>query len=411
MSWRQSLGVLRFASYRNLWLGQGISMFGSNMRNAAVLWHITLLAPADQRSLALGTVGLARIVPIIGCSLLAGVLADAVNRRRLLLIVNTVLLVVSSGLTWLTYNDALGTGSLYLLAALVAGAATFDNPARNSFFPTLVPREELAHAITLNSLGFHVAAAVGPAVGGLVIASHGVAAVYAIDALTFLAIVLLVLRIPADTGHSGSDKRATLSRAAAWDGVRFVFGNPLIRASMLLDFVATFFASATFLLPVYAQDILQVGPRGYGMLSSAMAIGSVLTSFAAVPIMGKLVQRGKVLLWSVVAYGVATIAFGFSHWFWLSLVCLVLAGAADTVSTICRQIIRQLETPDELRGRMASVNLLFFQGGPQLGELEAGLVAHALGPMFSVVSGGAACVVAVAWVAAKVPVLRHYRSH
>jgi MFS family permease len=410
MSWRQSLSVLRFAHYRRLWFGLAISMFGSNMRNAAVLWHITLLAPADERALALGALGLARVVPIVGCSLFAGVLADAVDRRRLLLTVNSVLLFVSTALAVLTHLELIGTRGLYVLAAFMAGASTFDNPARNSYFPMLVPRVELPHAIALNSLAFHVSAALGPALGGLVIAGFGVAAVYVVDAATFAAIVLLLLRIPKDAARVEGTQRGEVSRAAAWDGIRFVFGNPLIRSSMLLDFAATFFASATFLLPIYAQDILQVGASGYGILSSAMAVGSVLVSFVAVPLLGRIVHRGKALLWAVAAYGVMTICFGLSRWFWFSFACLLLAGAADTVSTLCRQIIRQLETPDSLRGRMASVNMLFFQGGPQLGELEAGLVAHALSPVASVVSGGAACLLAVAWVAAKVPVLRNYRS-
>jgi MFS family permease len=409
MSWRQSLAVLRFANYRRLWLGMGISMFGSNMRNAAVLWHVTLLAPEGERALALGIVGLARIVPIVVCSLFAGVLADAVDRRRLLLVVNSVMLLVASALAVLTYQDLVSTWTLYALAAFMAGASSFDNPARNAFFPMLIPRGELSNAIALNSVAFHVAAAAGPAVGGLVIMSYGVSAVYAIDALTFLAIALLVLRMPPEVSRADAEQRGEVSRAAAWDGIRFVFGNPLIRSSMLLDFAATFFGSANFLLPIYAQDVLGVGARGYGILSSANALGAVLVSLVAVPLMGTLGARGKALLWSIAAYGAATVAFGLSRWFWLSFALLLLAGAGDTVSTVCRQIIRQFETPDQLRGRMASVNLLFFQGGPQLGELEAGVVAQLWGPVASVVSGGVMCLALVGWVAAKVPVLREYR--
>jgi MFS family permease len=409
MSWRESLSVLRFANYRRLWLGMGISMFGSNMRNAAVLWHVTLLAPEGERALALGIVGLAKIVPIVVCSLFAGVLADAVDRRRLLLVVNSVMLVVASVLAVLTYRDLLQTWTLYALAAFMAGASSFDNPARNAFFPMLIPRAELANAISLNSVVFHVSAAAGPAVGGLVIMSYGVSAVYAIDALSFLVITLFVLRVPADVARADLEKRGEVSRAAAWDGIRFVFGNPLIRSSMLLDFAATFFGSANFLLPIYAQDVLGVGASGYGILSSANALGAVLVSFLAVPLMGTIRARGKALLWSIAVYGAATVAFGLSRWFWLSFALLVLAGAGDTVSTVYRQIIRQFETPDELRGRMASVNLLFFQGGPQLGELEAGVVAQLWGPVASVVSGGVMCIALVGWVAAKVPVLREYR--
>lgn len=403
-----SFGVLRFTDYRRLWLGQTVSMLGSNMRNAAILWHVTLLAPSGSRALALGAVGLARVVPIAICSLFAGVLADAVDRRRLLVTVNLVLFVLATLLAIATHWGWIQIRGLYVLAALLAGASTFDNPARNSFFPMLVPREELPRAIALNSVAFQVAAVLGPLIGGICIASFDVAMAYAIDAASFLVLFALLVRMPAD--RAARTQRGQVSLSAAWDGIRFVFGNPLIRSSMLLDFAATFFASATSLLPIFAQDVLSVGAQGYGVLSAAMAAGSMAISVFSVAIVDGFERRGLALFWSVAVYGLCTIGFGLSRWFWLSWLTLFLSGAADMVSTLFRQIIRQMETPDELRGRMASVNLLFFIGGPQLGELEAGLIAQALGPAFSVVSGGVACIAAVCGLAARSPTLRGYRS-
>jgi predicted MFS family arabinose efflux permease len=210
--------------------------------------------------------------------------------------------------------------------------------------------------------------------------------------------------------EGGSSVGGEFTVHAAVEGLRFVFRSPLIRSTMLLDFFATFFSSATALLPIYAQDILNVGAKGYGWLYAAPAAGAIVTSAIMVGAVDAIERRGVVLITSVVAYGAATVAFGVSRQFWLSLVCLAATGAADTVSTILRNLIRQLETPDHLRGRMTSVNMIFFMGGPQLGELEAGLVANWRGPVFSVVSGGLGCLAATAWIVGTTPVLRSYRS-
>ena len=196
---------------------------------------------------------------------------------------------------------------------------------------------------------------------------------------------------------------------AAIEGLRFVFRSSLIRSTMLLDFFATFFSSATALLPIFAQDVLHVGAAGYGWLYAAPASGALLASGAMVPLTERVEFRGRLLLWAVTGYGLATVVFGLSRSFWLTFACLALTGASDTVSTVIRNIVRQLETPDWLRGRMTGVNMVFFLGGPQLGELEAGLVANWLGAPFSVVSGGVGCLVATAWVALTTPALRHYR--
>ena len=199
-----------------------------------------------------------------------------------------------------------------------------------------------------------------------------------------------------------------VSLRAAMEGVRFVFRAPLIRSTMILDFFATFFSSATALLPIFAQDILRVGARGYGWLYAAPAAGALLTSGVMVGVIDRVVRRGRLLIYSVVGYGAATVVFGLSRWFWLTFACLALTGATDTVSTILRNMIRQLETPDRLRGRMTGINMVFFMGGPQLGELEAGAVANWLGATFSVVSGGIGCLLATAWVTAATPTLRKY---
>ncbi|MBW8713941.1 MAG: MFS transporter, partial [Acidobacteria bacterium] len=170
------------------------------------------------------------------------------------------------------------------------------------------------------------------------------------------------------------------------------------------------FSSATALLPIFAQDVLHVGARGYGWLFAAPAAGAVLTSAVMVRAVDMITHRGRVLVWSVLVSGIATAVFGLSTSFWLTFVCLAITGAADTVSMIFRNLIRQLETPDHMRGRMIGVNMVFFQGGPQLGELEAGLLANWLGPVVSVVSGGVGCLLTTGWIAARTPDLRHYKA-
>jgi MFS family permease len=402
-----ALVPLRHRNFRLFWLGTFVSMAGSMMRNAAILWHVSLLAPPGHKAIALGGVGLVRVVPIIGCSLIAGATADAFDRRRVLFVTNSVMLAISTALAVVTLSGYRELAIVYALAALSAAAGTFDNPARNSFFPSLVPREQLPNAISLNSILFQAASVIGPMIGGFVIAVSSVGWVYVVDAASFLVLIgsLLAMR---DVVVRPSAGRPPLTFGTVREGIAFVFGTPLIRSSMLLDFFATFFASATALLPVFAQDILHVGAHGYGVLSSATAAGAVVTSLAMVRIVDRVRRRGRLLVAAAVTYGLATVAFGLSTVFSLSLLCLFLAGAADMVSTVLRNVIRQLATPDHLRGRMTSVNMIFFMGGPQLGELEAGAVAQAFGPVVSVTSGGLACVLSVLWIAWRTPALAKY---
>jgi len=275
-----------------------------------------------------------------------------------------------------------------------------------------VPREHLANALSLNTIMFQVAAVSGPAAGGIVIARFGVGWAYALNALSFLVVIAALMMMKGIEGrrkHSAGTKPAEFTVHAALEGLRFVFRAPLIRSTMLLDFCATFFSSATALLPIYAQDILGVGASGYGWLYAAPAAGAIVASAIMVGAVDATVRRGHVLAVAVMAYGAATIAFGLSRSFWLSFACLAATGATDTVSMVFRNLIRQLETPDHLRGRMTGVNMIFFMGGPQLGELEAGLVANWLGAVTSVVTGGIGCMVATAWIVATNPVLPAYR--
>lgn len=380
------------------------------MQNAALLWHVSLLVP-DQKGLALGMVGLAKVVPIVVFSMISGLVADAWDRRRLMILTQMGAAVVALALAYLTWRGLAVVWPVYALAALGASAGAFDLPARQSLVPMLVPREDLPNALTLNTIMVQVASVTGPAIAGLVIASSGLTAVYLANtaSFAFVLIALLMMRGVPERAANSSD-RDDISWRAAREGLRFVFRSPLIRSTMLLDFFATFFSSATALLPIFAQDILHVDARGYGWLYAAPAVGATMMSAALVVLTDRIQRRGRALLWAVVVYGLATIGFGFSTTFWVTFACLALTGAADAVSMVVRNLVRQLETPDRLRGRMTGINMVFFNGGPQLGEIEAGVAANWIGAPLAVITGGIGCLLTTGWVAASTPELRNYRA-
>jgi MFS family permease len=410
---RRSVAALQHRNFRLLWIGLLISMTGSLMQNVALLWHVSLLVPPDKKGLALGLVGLARFGPIVVFSLVSGVFADALNRRRLMLCTQSAAAVVALALAALTFHGLTVVWPIYALAALGAAVSVFDLPARQSLMPMLLPREDLPNAISLNTIMFQTASVVGPALGGLLIGATSVAWAYVANAISFLFVIVALLMmkdVPARPA-SVDGSRDDVSLSAAMEGLTFVFRSPLIRSTMLLDFFATFFSSATALLPIFAQDILHVGAQGYGWLFAAPAVGAFVTSAALVPLIDRIKRRGPTLLWAISLYGLATVMFGISRSFWLTFACLAVTGATDTVSTVIRNVIRQLETPDRLRGRMTGINMMFFMGGPQLGELEAGTVANWLGAPFSVVSGGIGCLLATGWVTATTPMIRRYSGY
>jgi MFS family permease len=419
---RRSFVALQHRNFRLIWIGLFLSFTGSTMQNAALLWQVSLLVPSGQKGLALGMVGLVKVVPIVVFSLIAGVVADAWNRRRLLLCTQAGSALVTLGLAWTTLAGVSNVWPIYALAAMGAAVSAFDLPARHALIPMLVPREHLPNAISLNTTMVQMASVTGPALGGLLISSLGLASTYLANALSFGCVFVAVLAMRNvrdvhdvhdvhDGGASQAGKPGDVSLGAALEGLRFVFRSPLIRSTMVLDFLATFFSSATALLPIFAQEILHVGARGYGLLYAAPAAGALLTSAVMVALIERIERHGPTLLWAVAIHGLATVFFGLSQSVLLSFACLMLIGASDTVSIIIRNLIRQMETPDRLRGRMAGVNMVFFIGGPQLGEFEAGAVAAWMGAVFSVVSGGVGCVAATIWIAAKTPALRRYTSH
>jgi MFS family permease len=391
---------LRHRDFRLLWMGQIVSVTGSQMQLVAINWHIYLLT---NSALALGMVGLFRAGPIILCSLLGGVVADVVDRRRLMIATQTVMLICSGILALVTFHGLRRVWPIYLLTAIASAAWAFDTPARQALVPALVPAKDFPNAISLSMLMFQIGMIIGPALAGLLLATQGPGLVYAMNAASFVAVILgLALMRVHGRPVTEEGKIPSVSFEALIEGLRFVWRTPIIVQTMTLDFVATFFASANQLLPIFAKDILQVGAQGLGFLASAPAIGAVVAGLVLARL-GALKRQGLIVILSVAVFGAATIAFGLSRVFWFSLVMLAVTGAADTISTILRHTIRQLNTPNSLRGRMTSINMIFFMGGPQLGELEAGSLAALVGAPLSVLTGGAGCLIAamIASVSAK----------
>ena len=374
------------------------------MQLAAINWHIYLIT---HSALALGLVGACRAVPIILCSLMGGVVADVVDRRRLMIVTQTLMLACSALLALVTFSGLVHAWPIFLLTAIASAAWAFDTPARQSLMPMLVPEKDFHNAVSLSMLMFHIGLISGPPLAGFLLASHGPGLVYAINAGSFIAVILGLALMHVSGKPDKTEQPSEISFAALVEGLQFVWRTPIIVQTMTLDFVATFFASANQLLPIYAKDILAVGARGYGFLAGAPAAGAIIAGLVMARL-GVLKKQGVTVIVSVALYGAATIAFGLSRVFWFSLLMLAATGAADAVSTILRQTIRQLVTPNNLRGRMTSVNMIFFMGGPQLGEVEAGTVAALIGAPLSVVTGGAACVIAAVFALIRARSLRQY---
>ena len=397
--------ALKFRNFRLLWIGLLISRIGSEMQVVAVIWQVYLLTGS---ALSLGMIGVARFLPILFFSLFGGIAADKFDRRKIMFFSQFLMIFVSLVLAFTTYSGHISPWLIYLLIAGNSISSAFDTPARQSLVPSLLPKKYFMNGVGLNTIMWQTAIVLGPSMAGFIIAYAGVGSVYLINIFSFIGVIIALIMMKTSGRVVG--KTVNFSLASLQEGLSFVKSTPIIFSTMLLDFFATFFASATVLLPIFAKDILAVGPQGLGFLYAAPSFGAVIAGIIFSSL-GHLKNQGKILIVSVSLYGAATILFGLSRSFYLSLFFLALIGAGDVVSSIIRNTMRQLSTPDHLRGRMVSVNMLFFYGGPQLGEAEAGLAAAFLGAPLSVVLGGAGTIFATIVLALLIPQLRKYRGH
>ena len=400
---RGGLVALRSRDFRYLISGHFLSLTGTQMQHVAVVWQLYLFTHSP---LSLGLLGLFRIAPVILFAIGGGVIADAFDRRRLMLISQTVLALVSLAFAITTHLGWANVYSIYGLSFLAGAAVAVDNPTRQALVPLLVPREHLGNALSIGALAWQLASIIGPPIAGWMLATLGMVPIYVADAASFLAVIAALIlirhRAPARSG-------AQISLRSALEGLSFIRRSPLILSTMLFDFFATFFGGSMLLMPIFADQVLHVGTRGLGLLYSAQPVGASIAA-AALSLLPLPRRQGLAILIAVASYGAAIAIFGLSPYFWLSLLALAWSGASDAVSTVLRVTLRQMLTPDDLRGRMTSVNMMFFMGGPQLGEVEAGAVAKAFGARFAVASGGILCVLAAGFVALISPELRRYRG-
>ncbi len=386
--------VLRDRNFALYLAGRFAASLGQQMLIVAVGWE---LYERTHSALALGLVGLSNMAPMFLFTLPAGHLADNHNRKHIMLWMTALSALASAGLAVVSALRA-SPGWIYACLFVAGTARTFIWPASASFLPQLVSREWFPRAVAWSTGSFQLSSVAGPAAGGALIAlTHHAATVYGLNAaaaLTYLTLLGLVRyeKLPM--------VRAPMSVASLAVGFNFVFATRLILGTITLDLFAVLLGGATALLPIYAKDILHVGPSGLGFLQAALPVGSLLSALI-VAHRPPLERAGRTLLWAVAGFGLATIGFGFSRWFWASWAMLFLCGMADNVSVVVRHTLVQLLTPDEKRGRVSAVNSLFIGTSNELGGFESGVVAHWLGPVFSVVSGGVGTllvVLAVAWI-------------
>jgi len=396
---------LKHKKFFYLWLGQLISITGTQMQIWALFWHINQL---DKNPIALGGIGVARIFPVIIFSLIGGALADSVDRRKVMFVTQSIAALLALALALLTQFGQVTIWYIYFITALQAVVVAFDGPSRQALIPNLLPKKDLPNAFSMTFTSFQAGSVLGPALSGFVISYFGQSAVYYFNAISFAA-VLIALFLIGDVPQSISEKSAGINLDSIKDGIRFILSKPVIFSTMMLDFVATFFASANTLMPIIAREVLQVGVVEYGYLSAASAVGAVSVALVISQVK-ELRRQGRLFLGAVIVFGVATVIFGLTRSLIVAWSAIAVTGAADGVSTIIRNTIRQLQTPDHIRGRMTSINQIFFQGGPQLGEIEAGAVAQVFGAPFAVVSGGIGCILGTLWIIWKWPQLKTYNG-
>jgi len=369
---------------------------------AAIAWHVYELT---KSAFYLGLLGLVYFVPAVSLSLVGGAVADAYDRRRIMRLAQLPLLAGGALLAAATLRDAATLPLLFAVVFSNAASFSFDSPARQAFLPSLVPLERFPRAVTIGATAQALAFASGPALAGVAIAQGGIELAYGLYAVLVAANLL-------GLGFVRPLRDSVERRAPSWHAVReglaFVRRSPVILGCMTLDMFAVILGGATALLPVFATDILNVGAKRYGLLTSSLEIGALASALVMMlrpPVAG----AGRALMAAVGVFGVATIVFGFSRAFPLSVAAYMVAGMADQVSVVMRQTAIQLATPDALRGRVSAVNMIAIAASNQLGAVESGFVAAATSPTFAVVSGGVGCLVVLAIVAWRIPELWHYR--
>lgn len=394
--------VLRIPAVRRFLLARTCRAIGSTGLAATVGWHVFDLTGS---ALALGLLGIVEFLPVIPVGLYGGALADTGDRVRL---ARRTLLGVAACVAGLAATGFLeaSVGWVFGLILISASFKAIERPALGAILPSLVPPLEFGAAVAVVAMARNAGLALGPVLGGLWIAQGGVGASYAFGAVLVVISVIVLGRLP--SAAPATEAADGVSWHSVREGIAFVRGDAPVLGSMTLDLLAVIFASVDALLPLFARDILQVGPAGFGLLSGAMTAGTFL--MAGVLLVRPLGDRpGRALLWSVAVFGLGTLLFAGSNAFAVSMAALVAAGMADQVSMVARETILQLSTPDGLRGRVNAVNFVFIGASNELGRAESGLLAGVVGAVTSVWIGGGVCLLALGVIAIGMPELRRFR--
>jgi MFS family permease len=375
----------RSRNFRILIAGQGISTLGSQLTAVAVPYQAFRIT---HSSLTVGLVSLAQLVPLLVCSLIGGAIADAHDRRKVLLITESLLALTSVGLAVNGGLDEPSLWPLFVLSAAAGGIAGFDRPAFNAAIPRMVGQDDLAPAFALWQAQFQLGLVIGPAVAGILLASGGLATVYWLDVATFVVSLASVLALRPMPPVGGGVRPGWKAIA---EGFSYVRGRQVIQGVYLLDINAMVFGMPRALFPALGLDVFHGGAKAVGFLYAAPGAGALAGALTTGWV--KSVRRqGRAVIVAVLLWGIAIVGFGLARELWIALVLLAVAGWADVLSAVFRSTILQSRVPDTLRGRLSAIQIAVVQGGPRLGDLEAGVVAEAFGVTFSVVSGGLACV-------------------
>lgn len=406
MALAPSLSIFRHRAYLQFWLMRVSVAAARQMEAVAIGWQVYELARdpiADgglgldipQAAFMIGLVGLAQFIPVLLFSLVGGQAADRLNRKMILVVSNLMRLAGTAALIatiFLPASEALPI--IFSVAVLLGLVNAFTPAAANALYPQLVPRADLPTAIAFNSLGFQTAKIVGPALGGLFLAAGGLALVYG-AAFGLIGFAILAIATAQTPKHEKLNHARGLDMV--FEGIRYIGRNKIVLGAISLDLFVVFFGGVVALLPVFARDILQVGEAGLGFLAAAPAIGALSVAFllARRPLARRV---GPWMFWAVGIYGAATLVFGLSSVFWLSIAALIVTGAADEISVYVRASLIQLATPDEMKGRVTSVSFIFISASNELGEFESGVAARFLGPVGAVILGGSVAIgVALLW--------------
>jgi len=403
---------LQIPDFRLYWLARFAAVMATMAMVVIIGYQVYDVARSDygmsvrDASFQLGLVGLFQFVPLALLTPLAGWVADRIERRTVACCANAIDILVALALGWFTFNDALTLPLLFALAAMHGTARVFVGPAMSAIAPNIVPPALLPRAIAMSSIAWQSASVIGPAIGGFLFAANGALPYWTSAALLLLAIVTLSFVRPVYPPPAEA-RRHPLREMA--DGLSYTWRERFLLGAITLDLFAVLLAGATAMLPVYARDILQVGPEGLGFLRAAPALGASVVALW-LSIRPLKTNVGVKMLWAVVVFGLATIGFGLSTSFYLSLTLLVVLGAADMLSVFVRSSLVQLNTPDTMRGRVSAVSGLAISASNELGEMQSGIAAAFLGPVGAVVIGGAGAIGVTALWAWLFPELRRART-